>query len=239
MANDRAVLEKIKTGEINSEEGLTLLDKTNKGKGVGSFFRLLFSPYDSFSTGKIFFAGIFTVTVLTLLSPLLRVKYDGVVQLHIISSLADLSKTSRVLYYMTQSVMVWLWVSFFYFIVSRKFISSKTRFIDFLGIFGLARLPYVFAAIVVSRFWIGSYEMNSLNMDKLQGYVADPFFQLGTLLLVIFAVWFMVMNFFAVKVSLSLSTGRTWLYFVFGMIACEIMCQYQISLLFRGFYKFW
>ncbi|MFQ6082812.1 MAG: DUF3108 domain-containing protein [Candidatus Aminicenantia bacterium] len=248
----KRILKMIEQGKISPDEGLKLLKAletspkiTTKSefeavhpKPSQKILRNLYNPFLSIAGGKALVIGILIILLSSVIGWYCAVHFDGAFDLSPSDEITRTGKLDSYYLILFECLIAWLSIAFMFFILGTIFSKKKQRVIDYFGFTAIARFPYLLGAIVSSRFWLeGYFEKIDLTLDLeslkelTESLSRNVGFISGIVLILLIVIWFCALNFFALKESSGLSTGKTWPAFIGGSIMAEIISKMILTIL--------
>lgn len=212
----RKVLDMVEQGKITSEEGDKLLSAMNGKKGFG--FRSLFDPYERIGTTTSLIVGVFVAMASLGVAKYFDVRFDGFMDLHM--GIGDVSIATAAI----DQAIAWPVSALILWLVALPF-ARKSRFVDFLGAVGVARVLQLVAGLALPPL--------TPDAKVLEGMAADPMSALGEITgmipMIIVAVvlisWFIATMVFAFRHASGLRRGKLALAFVIAILVTETLTK--------------
>lgn len=142
MTFARRVRRLVQSGKVGPEEGESLLAALAE-RPARSPFWILVNPFDRFGGGPAAGAGLF-ISVCSLLVARLGVRFDGFLDLHVARWHVPSLGTS-----LLEQAVAWPLGALLFWSYAQA-VTRHVRFLDFIGMCGLARLPLLVAAIPIA-----------------------------------------------------------------------------------------
>ncbi len=200
----------VETGTVAPEEGARLLAAMSEDPRRSSLGVLL-DPFERFGGGTAAIAGAL-VSIASLAVSRLGVRFDGFLDMHVNRGVAPSMSVA-----LLDQCAGWLLPALCFWAYARVF-SRHVRFIDFLGMTGLARLPILVCALVT----LPLLPSGALHVDKL-----DP----ALLVIALFGLLFVVLNVTLLYKGFKNASGLTGTKLVGGFVALVVVVEALSKLL--------
>jgi hypothetical protein len=164
-----------------------------------------------------------------------RVHYDGVMDMHV-------GAGAKPVAFAAEAILDWLIVALLFWGAAAIFSKSKPkpRALDFFGMLGIGRLPFLLAGILWIPSLLGGLmgpltttlmsaqsQPNQL-MTHLMAVPGIGWFFAGLAATMVIFAWGLVLNFFAVKEASGMETGPAVAVFAVGTILAEIASKVAV-----------
>jgi len=187
-----------------------------------SLKNILFNPFEIYSEKVLLVVGIFSAAVSIVFSAMFNVRFDGVLDLHVVSGV---SINDSLLDFLLNTLSV-----FVIFYPISKLINVKTRAVDIINFYLIAKVPLLVMPLFNINNNIGGVT------DKLLENVGEFSFELFSItdivvfalfsiLSIVFIIWFVSLMYKGFKVATNARGGSGIGYFIFALILAEIISK--------------
>jgi hypothetical protein len=203
-----------------------------------SFYAGLFQPFRYIAGGKSLLLGLGVLLLLSLLSYLTNVYFDGVLDIHVES----VEKQNSFPVYAVCVFLPWLITALVFYLTALILTGKTVRLVDMAGTLALAKAPLIlvtFLGFIPSIHYfpdINNYlDMNELNnlVNELMIFVQKNIFWILILLFVIMVViiWSVVWMYNAYSVSGNLKGTKGVVSFIIALFISEVIAKIALFLL--------
>lgn len=189
---------------------------------------LFFNPFSKFSDRVSIFLGILISLTGGILGYLLNARFDGILDLHFVENVK--------LYEPFLDILINTFSTTLFLFIVGKYINKKTRFIDILMVSLISKLPMYL--LTLTNIGNGIYTITSrivqfVNPAKIEQLAISDIviLLLFAMLSLLFLVWFVIMLFNGFKTATNAKETKHNLFFVFGLLAAEILSKSIIYLI--------
>jgi hypothetical protein len=170
--------------------------------------------------------GFIVAFCLSLSAFYFQVRFDGVLDFHI-----SMSKTPFQ-YLIIEQLIVWLSLGITFYIIP-KIIKSKIRFVDILGLVGIARFHFLIIAIIYGIM------KPFINIDFFSGKTQNEHGDIIFLLLFIFVLlicftFYIIYLYKAFKTNTNFTGSKLIISFLISLFSAEILSKFIIIFTFKS-----
>ncbi|MCK4649235.1 hypothetical protein KAT51_06910 [bacterium] len=191
------------------------------------FAKIFYNPFEKLKGIRAFILGVIVVLATSVVGWVCGVHFDGALDMH----LWKVFPTYKIV--LGESLINWLSLGLSFWILALLISKKKENPLTYLGTIGVARFPYLLAALVGSKFTAGKYleaitlteKTMSIQLERLM----QPGFIIIGIMITLFAIWGIVLYFFAFKESSKLSGGKIAFAFILGIIIAEVISKLLIK----------
>lgn len=186
-------------------------------------WRMLYNPLAVLGKWKGFGMAVFVVAMLTAVAYVGQVHLDGALDLHINATAPPLWVVA------TESVIAWLSLGVFFFLASKVF-GGDSGLGAHLAAAGLGRFPFIFAAAITSRQFLGKAMLKAVTpadgaIVVRPEDILTPAVLIGVLVLLLLTAWMIVTLLYGFKEASKISGGKLAGAFVSAIIVAEIISK--------------
>lgn len=178
----------------------------------------LFNPFQYIGGNKGLFIGLFILALHIPIGYFLQVRFDGALDMHL-GLVESYSQT------LIDVLIAWTTMFLMMYITARLF-NSPIRLIDIAGATAISRVPLLISVLPAKIFDPGVRDVNKLM--TLQG--SDLWMLVtGSIILLIFLMWFFVLLFNAFKINSNLKDWKLIVGFILSIIIAEIFSKIALA----------
>jgi len=197
-------------------------------------WRILYNPLAVLGKGRGLIAALVVVAALTVVAWWGGVHLDGALDLHVPP------KPPSAALVIAESLIAWLSVALLLFAASKVFGGNGGAGAH-LAAAGLARFPYLLAAVITSRQLLGKAMLAAVTVTEEQIVVRPqdfltPAVVIGGILTMALVVWSVVILYLGYKEASRIEGGKVVAAFIVGLVVAEIVSKLLIILLIQGSY---
>lgn len=195
-------------------------------------WRILYNPLVVLGKGNGLVAAVVVIVALTAVAWWGGVHLDGALDLHITPE----SPSGTLV--IAESLIAWLSLAFLLFAGSKVFGGNGGAGAH-LAAAGLARFPYVFAAMISSRQLLGGAMLKAITMKPEEivlrpEALISPAVIIGSVAMLGLIVWAVAILYLGYKEASRLQGGKTVASFIIGLILAEAVSKLLVIGLFRA-----
>jgi hypothetical protein len=204
-------------------------------RGLWGTLWLCVNPFTRLDGWTALGLGLLVVAGTAVVAVFGRVHFDGVMDLHV-------GAGARPWFFAFEALADWLIVALIFWAAAAIFSRSKPRALDFFGMLGIGRLPFLIAGAVWIRPILGGL-MDGLTralalglaqpgqiMQQLATVPGIGWIVVGACVTMVIMLWGLFLNFFAVREASGMATGPAVGLFAGGAIVAEILSKIAIIL---------
>lgn len=186
---------------------------------------LLFKPFEKYSEITLLIAGVIFTLIGSFFASTFNIRYDGVIDLHIISN---------VKFYQTlQDNLINIFCLVLFLYLSTKYINRKTRLIDILTASMVARAPYYILPFININGVIGKAIEESMQFNNPELINQISFSNLFLIIVfgiitILFLVWYISLLFNGFKVASNAKGKVPIILFSISLLLAEILSKFLI-----------
>jgi len=189
---------------------------------------LLLNPFERVAGLPALLMGLAVIVVTASIASFENIRLDGVLDLHIQSSLNSSSNSSTFLNCFGEGIINWLSLAVFLYLAGLIFSKSKIRIVDVFGTQALARFPYVFAVLVTGFLFSDKmilYIEHTL-LKKGEPVVIDALgiaqFIVTNIIMIATLIWMILLMYKAYSVSCNLKGTKSVVSFIVALLLAEV-----------------
>lgn len=188
-------------------------------KGISS---MLFNPFEIYSERVLLVVGVLSGLLGVVFSAMFDVRFDGVLDLHLVSGVGISAALLDFLFNMLSVFVIFYPIS--------KLINVKTRAIDVVNFYLIAKVPLLVLPLFNINNIVGDITdkmVENIGVAALEMLsVSDiVIFSLFSILSIVFIVWFISLMYRGFKVATNARGGSGVGYFIFALILAEIISK--------------
>lgn len=196
-------------------------------------WRILYNPLAILGKGKGFVIALLIVIILTAVAVFGQVHLDGALDMHITA------ETSPAGLLISESLIAWLSLGVFLFLTSKIF-RGNGGIGAHLAAAGLARFPYIIAALVIAQPAVREVFLAAVTLARDQVVVRPekmmtPLLLISLLVIVGLSIWSIVILFYGYRYASRVQGAKIGVSFVLGLIIAEIVSKALIASTFSVF----
>jgi hypothetical protein len=208
------LIDLLNTNQINQEQyDLLVKSLYNKNKLSQKLFQFCFNPFEMISTQVSFIIGILLILAISYM--LFVVNCFG-------SNVCFYNKHISYWHIVSVYSIIWCSISLIFFIVSKLLGGINLRLIDFFANCGLAMLPLFLIVLIDGISYLIDPKLLAPDSHQKDLFIIIYSFVLDTIATLLM-FYYIVLNFFAFKISSGLSYYRNWFGFVIAMILIKVL----------------
>jgi len=208
---------------------------------------LLVNPFTLLSGGSALLVGLLVVAATVLLAAHGGVRFDGIADLHVgtgapvqmwrtpgVEAHAEPPYTGPLFPVWAVAalpVMDWLVVAVLFWVAGAVFGSGPRRLVDYFAMSAVGRLPFALAGLMWTDGLLGHFlgALGNLQASQVISYLqqtgAFPWIIAGGLLTMLIMAWGLFLNFFALRESSGMKTGKAIGVYVGVIVVGEIISK--------------
>ena len=189
--------------------------------------KIFYNPFEKLKGIRAFILGVIVVLATSVVGWVCGVHFDGALDMHLWKVFPTYETV------LGESLINWLSLGLSLWILALLISKKKENPLTYLGTIGVARFPYLLAALVGSKFTVGKYLETITLTEKTMSVQLERLMQPGFIIIgimvTLFAIWGIVLYFFAFKESSKLSGGKMAFAFILGIIIAEVISKLLIK----------
>lgn len=197
-------------------------------------WRILYNPLAVLGKGKGFAVALGVIAILTLVAIWGGVHLDGALDLHVAP------KSPSAGFVVAESLISWISLGVFLFLAAKMF-GGNSGVGAHLGAAGLARFPYILAAIIVAKQTpVGKAMRAVVNIEDSNIVIhpeklISPAMLIGAFAILALTVWSIVILYlgFSYASQIRNNTARRVGAFVIGLILAEVVSKVLLAIAVR------
>lgn len=207
MTPNERVQRLVQAGTITHDDGVRLLTAMGPKRPLTTL-EILFDPFERFGGGTAAAIGLLTAAA-SLISIPLKIRYDGFLDLHT-------GPATSLRLALSEQFVVWILPAILFYTYARL-VKSPGRIIDYLGMVGLSRIPYLLATALLGLFPSGETPRGA----ALVAIAAIALTALG---------WTITLLYKGFKNASGLTGAKLVAGFIATMVVCEAMSKTVLGL---------